>query len=209
MKNEKRRIVFAIGCYCLTLLFVFFLLTNSGQVSIENIRLNSFLNLSLIVQFPVFLFGFLAFSLVSKGSISTVQAFVCIFFGLIGISVGWFFFPTIVRSVMVPWFAALLTLGLVGFFSNQSSHIPFLIRRLGKVSYSVYLFHFLVAWSAPWLPFFQQLQIVGLIFHVCMTLVFSYFLAEASYKLVEVPGQAFGKRLLQPKNSLPTYDLYK
>jgi peptidoglycan/LPS O-acetylase OafA/YrhL len=178
---------------------VTFWLTNNGQVAVEDIRLNSFLNLSLIVQFPVFLFGFLAFSLVSDGNISSAQAFIYIAFGLIGISLGWLFFPIVLRSVMVPWFAGLLTLGLVCFFKNQSSLIPFLIRRLGKVSYSVYLFHFLVAWSAPWLTLFQQINIAGLIFHVCITLAVSYFLAEVSYKFIEVPGQAFGKRLFQSK----------
>jgi peptidoglycan/LPS O-acetylase OafA/YrhL len=204
IRNNLKYIVITLLLYCIALLLIFYWLINNGTLSIEDIRLNSFINLSLIVQIPVFFIGFMAHSLVISRSATEKQALTCAALGIIGIFGGWLLFPVVLRSLAVPWFSAQLTLGLICFLSKRTQPIPFIIRRLGKVSYSVYLFHFIIAWSAPWQAYLQQMQITGLVVHVCLTLAFSYLLAEISYRLIEVPGQAFGKRVLQPKRILVT-----
>lgn len=80
-----------------------------------------------------------------------------------------------------------------------------LLIRLGKVSYSIYLLHFLVLRllgpqlaATPWIqqnsdPFFSTLKIL---FAFSLTTAVTYLLAEITFRSIEQPGLRFGKRLI-------------
>jgi peptidoglycan/LPS O-acetylase OafA/YrhL len=70
---------------------------------------------------------------------------------------------------------------------------------MGKISYSMYLVHFAVLSSLPW--FLPQATGVGhLINYIAaylVVLVLSTLISSITYRVIEVPGQLLGKRLIQ------------
>ena len=78
------------------------------------------------------------------------------------------------------------------------------IKYIGTVSYSVYLVHFAVLYMLTKFGVFrlynQQQWRTGIIYYAgtyCVVLLCSVIIATITYRLVELPAQKFGKKLIE------------
>jgi peptidoglycan/LPS O-acetylase OafA/YrhL len=108
------------------------------------------------------------------------------------ISFGYFKHPNITMNQSIyPWIAApilfLLVSALPGVRQSKIVNSP-ILGSLGAVSFSTYLLHpFAITFAAAYVP-----SEFSLIVSIGLSLVFSI----VGYRLVELPGQARGKRII-------------
>jgi peptidoglycan/LPS O-acetylase OafA/YrhL len=160
---------------------------------------NTFFYLNFIVQLPVFLLGLLAYfcPIPAAGRGRMVAAAGFVLFGALaallfsqGGDAGAIASSTIAG---VAWFF-LLNL------ARGMTRVPGWICSVGRVSYSMYVFHFLFAWSLaealrPWLiqlPGFARVALMFGIASVC-----TYVVARISERAIERLGIALGERFLE------------
>jgi peptidoglycan/LPS O-acetylase OafA/YrhL len=113
------------------------------------------------------------------------------------VSFGYFQHPNITANQAVfPWIAAALLFGAVaGLQRIRTSRwvLAPLLGWLGTISYSTYLLHPLAIILAP--------RLVPAALEVPMALMLTLLLSVAGYRLVEVPGQALGRRIIAARRS--------
>ena len=121
-----------------------------GMLSGHEVRNNSFIYFSLINQFPVFVIGVVFFKIHSYG-VSFVKSKAASFL--------WFAFFSIMSMslfssginflfALIPVISGISFLFLFDFLKNDRIINNAAIRRIGRVSYSMYLFHFIFAHEA-------------------------------------------------------------
>ena len=102
--------------------------------------------------------------------------------------------------IITPFLAGLTFIFLIDIFKYFSKlNNPFLLR-IGQLSYSVYLFHFIIAKQ-----FSKAIDLVlngrfhpFIVFFICLviTIIITYFIASKSEKIIEKPGINLGKFLI-------------
>ena len=202
--NERSTVQFLIlfalmmGCY------YFF---ENGYVTWMGIHVerNNFMYYNLFNQLPVFTLGILAYFLDKNHGFTKIPIivnllFLCLFAWLTLIL--WQSNPFPVDAFMfVPFTAGLAFVFLYNIFKRFRILSFSILRRIGQVSYSMYILHFMFAWYGAqylnaWLGGFGRPIILLGIYYV-LTLVFSFALAMVSEKLIEKPGIEIGRRLIQ------------
>jgi peptidoglycan/LPS O-acetylase OafA/YrhL len=111
--------------------------------------------------------------------------------------------PSGVRyAVVLLFFSLLVAQGSFRLFVNRATVL------LGRISFSVYLTHFvalhLVLWGTRgwYVAHFQSRPPFGLAFPCVLALTTA--ISTISYRLVEVPGQRLGRRLIQRLELYPS-----
>lgn len=173
---------------------------------------NSFLYFNIICQLPVFLFGMsLYFWLKNKPQVQSVTTTPYVIGFVLSLVLA------LATYILFKDFAFLLPIkaGICFVFLFMLfRHVPFLNNplfvRIGQLSYSIYLFHFIFSWcGSKILNYYLQGIILPefiFIINIIVATACSVGLATLSEKYIEKPGMALGKLMidrLQTKKEKP------
>jgi peptidoglycan/LPS O-acetylase OafA/YrhL len=167
---------------------------------------NGFIYFNLFNQLPVFLLGMTIFfhhqdRIPLPGSISAQM----IFFGVMTI--------TIAIAIQQPehWLLRIIpTCSGISFMLllnilKESNYSNSFLEQIGRVSYSMYIFHFMFAWylvvGMAMLLGKEILPELVLIFSVVLVTGFTYSIGKLSQKYIETPGIQLGKLLISKLES--------
>ncbi|WP_372757964.1 acyltransferase family protein [Mariniflexile sp.] len=149
-------------------------------------------------QLPIFALGIIMFFLIQNGkSINLVsnklKLIVLLLLPLqIGTALDFLFLNHIVFGIIFVVFGVLLS---KGYFKLLT--IP-IIRYIGKISYSMYIFHFIViSWLAKFnlMDFFDN-YLINYLTRLLLILFISTVVSTLSYHLIEVPFQKIAKKII-------------
>ncbi|WP_082119434.1 acyltransferase family protein [Saccharothrix sp. ST-888] len=148
---------------------------------------------------------------IERGQLDRLQGLLCCGFVLVsGVLVGFLynhgdaFYRTWTSSWVgfsLPYAAAWATFGLGMLLRNR--RFPRVLTWLGAISYSVYVVHIPVLHAVTWLipgdafPHHGPGKFVPALIFLAAVLLFSHL----TYRLVELPGQNLGRRLLKTLNT--------
>jgi peptidoglycan/LPS O-acetylase OafA/YrhL len=166
------------------------------------LRNNSFLYFSILCQLPIFLMGMSLYYLLQK-------KVTCSKLDLYGSLLGFVVFSLFATFIMeyrdhhiylFPFAAGIAFVFLFLLFHEIPGLSSPVLSKIGQLSYSIYLFHFLFAWEGTRL-LYQQLHPyfsgdIILVFSSAITLGATTLLAKLSEKYIERPGVKLGKRLI-------------
>lgn len=149
-------------------------------------------------QLPIFALGIIMYFLIQNiQDIYTVslkiKVLTVILIALqIGTSFNFLFFNHIVFGVLFVLFGIFLSNGKLSFLSIS------VIRYIGKISYSMYILHFIViSWLSKFnLIDFSQNYLINYVLKVSLILVITITMSTISYKLIEEPFQKIAKKLI-------------
>ncbi|MBI5943823.1 MAG: acyltransferase [Chloroflexi bacterium] len=176
-----------------------------AKASIED---NNFMYYNLLNQLPVFALGIFAYFLVKEhgfGNLPVVFNLIGLFiFGGLTYSLWDTDLPMINSFMLIPFTAGAAFVFLFNIFAGL--HIIFLrvLQKIGQVSYSMYLFHFMFAWQGT-NYLHNRFESIGrpiVLFGVyyALSVALAYLVAAISEKYIERPGIEFGRRLVQNTN---------
>lgn len=153
------------------------------------VKIATFWYYNILVQLPVFLVGINFYRYNKKLLLKNA---ILIFIG--------FTLTTIVLwalklAIFVPVSAAFSFCGLVKILEYEVFNLKFL-EKLGKVSYSVYLLHFIFVFYL--LP--SQDHFIFIPIYIVVTTLFTYYLAVVSEKYLERPFIQLGSRIIKRIN---------
>lgn len=168
------------------------------QFEISN---NSFIYFNLLNQLPVFLVGFVAFY-IANPSQKLGSRFVLVLLFLLFTGVSLFFW----KQKNPLYFALIPTVSAFSFLFllNALRGVDFrqsIILRIGQVSFSMYIFHFLLTWGL--LPFLvAQLKNMippDFLMIICFVIVcaLTYAIAILTQKKIELRGIEFGNSIIR------------
>lgn len=177
-------------------------LIGSDNLNYQSEKNNSFLYFSILCQLPVFLLGMsLYFKSLQfkKANLWDQYSITASFIGFAGIAVIVYKYNENFVSILpivpaISFFFLFLLLKEVRFLNSK------IMARIGQLSFSIYLFHFIFAWEGS--RFLYQylgglfspevILIITIILSTCCSVVVALF----SEKYIERKGIAFGKRLI-------------
>lgn len=150
-------------------------------------------------QLPVFAMGICMYFLIEKKininelSKKAIGLFLVLLPMQVGLSLDFLYFNHLIFAIIFVLFGWLLSSGYLSFFTN------FLFRYVGKISFSLYIVHFMVI---SWLEYFQLLHFseqygVDFILRFLLVLVFSVLISTITYLVIETPFQSFGKKIIK------------
>lgn len=164
---------------------------------------NSFLYFSIVNQFPVFLLGIMVYrNFTYRSSMIVSFCWSAVFAVLILL-----LFPknNWIATVAMPFFAGCMFVGLIEVCKNvRMELIPKWLAAIGKVSFSVYIFHFVVLNVEEYLlrqamPRFMDGYFGGLVLWAMVVLV-TFAIAKLSYKYIERYFIGIGERIIIKRN---------
>jgi peptidoglycan/LPS O-acetylase OafA/YrhL len=181
------------------------------QLAIEHFLLvtivnNGFIYFNLINQLPVFLLGMTIFFHHQKSIPLPCP---------ISVQIACFSAITIIVAIAIQqpqsWILRIIPVGagisfmlLLNIFKELNYSNSFL-EQVGRVSYSMYIFHFMFAWylvvGMAMLLGKEILPELVLIFSVVLVTGFTYSIAKLSQKYIETPGIQLGKLLISKLES--------
>lgn len=183
----------------LNVLVQYLILHNIFGLCIEN---NSFPYYTLFNQIPVFIIGSGAYFFLYKhdSHIGLERLFYVFMFAVLTFFTHYLLTSKyLIAPIATPITAALSFFFLLAFIRGVKS-IPLWLCNIGKVSYSIYVFHFLFAWYI--VPFFMKRQAAFLNADAILTISFvavcsfSYFVAILSQNYIERKGIELGKKIV-------------
>jgi peptidoglycan/LPS O-acetylase OafA/YrhL len=168
--------------------------------SIEIVN-NGFIYFNLINQLPVFLLGMIIF-FHHRYQVPLPCS--------IPVQIGLFTMMTIVVSIAIQqprnWLLMITPVGsgisfmLLLNILKELNYSNLFLEKVGRVSYSMYIFHFMFAWylvvGIAMLLGKEILPELVLVFSVVLVTGFTYSIAQLSQKYIEIPGIQFGKLLI-------------
>ncbi len=213
--REYKAALFLIPVTGLLITYSIFLLLSA--LGIKNINNDSFYYFNLINQLPVFLLGisfyFMPLNFKPKKFLHNIVAFAILIFLLF---VAVFVFSRTRDITMKPFISGVAFLSLLFVFRT----VKFLnfewLQNLGRLSYSIYLFHFVFAWvlSSVIVELLKGSLDSNLLLFICFTVsvLLSAFVANLSSPLIEKPGIHLGNKVLlyfkkKPERTIKTIDL--
>ncbi len=100
-------------------------------------------------------------------------------------------------SALTPLLAAIISVCAALILTNQT--IPLLLKRIGEISFSMYIWHFIPAWilgatiKATHIELFQS-RVFDIAYYLLVVGI-TYFASVISSRLIEIPCNNFGHRL--------------
>lgn len=172
------------------------MLATFGFLYVSN---NSFAYFNILVQFPVFLSGFLFYRL--RHNVWHRLLVPVILLSLLGFLVSWYYWRLQpVRFLLLPALSGLLFC-FVGLYLARLSNIPRLISEIGRRSYSMYIFHFVAAWHlVPLLDARYSGALGGglsLLMNFVVATLLTFWVSGYSYKYLEKYFVARGNRFIE------------
>lgn len=190
-------------------LAAFYLIENYTKYDWINIR-GWYLYFWLPNQFPLFIFGIILFFVFTQKRVSRHTGFVLLissitlyillmFFQFSNIYPNYFFQREYVYGLVFFLFA----LGV--YFSKSKILTNKIIQKIGTVSFSMYLNHFMVLYVFGYvirtvIKNSSMNQLYGDFIYICFYLIsvfVTYLISNITYKMVEVNGISFGDYLIQ------------
>jgi peptidoglycan/LPS O-acetylase OafA/YrhL len=164
---------------------------------------NSFAYFSIFNQLPVFIVGIAAFHLLNEGSLQRPSYLRDLFGFSIGTACGLYLLiaGTSVSYMVLPAVAAISFIFLLRLLSAPVFDRARWLGRVGQLSYSVYIFHFVFAWDVGGAIVSRMGEsaspdlLFGCLFLASMAASLS--VASLTERLIEKPGIALGARLLR------------
>lgn len=160
-----------------------------------------FLRLYIIAQLPVFSLGMLAYRIITE-ELSNVKIYTLI---CLTITVLIYCYIPISHDFLfsIVFFLMLLILSQKQYklFSNK------ILARIGKVSFSMYLLHFVALTIINRLDCFSWVKITGtlsaglfyILGYICL-FIMTFIFSNITYQFVELPGQNLGKKIIEKLN---------
>jgi peptidoglycan/LPS O-acetylase OafA/YrhL len=173
-----------------------------AKATMEN---NHFMYYHLLNQLPVFALGIFAYFLVKEHGFAKFP----VIFSLICLLLfGWLTYllwqtkPPVANSFMlIPFTAGIAFVFLFNIFAGLRFSALKILQKIGQVSYSMYLFHFMFAWQGvDYLH--SRFSSIGrplVLFAVYYVLsaALAYLTATVSEKYIERPGIELGRKIIQ------------
>ncbi|MDR7372355.1 acyltransferase [Flavobacterium aquidurense] len=198
IKNYSvKKTVYIIIIY--TLLHLLVLSCAKEFFNFGKIENNSFYYYSIINQFPVFLFGMVMFKIIKNENIKLVTFFILPLLCTLIILLLWYYNPFF-AFVLIPVFAGVVFLSLGVLLSVVNMRFK-LIENFGKLSYSIYIYHFIFSWYLIVLIdgkiSFLRINIYILyMMYLLISLGFSFLIGFFSEKYIEQYFVKFGKEII-------------
>lgn len=154
-------------------------------------------------QLPIFALGFIMYFLIQdsksiKFVSNKVIGFLIILLPLqIGSALDFLYLNHIIFGIIFVVFGVLLSKGKFSFLTIYP------IRYIGKISYSMYVFHFIViSWLAKYqlVDFFDNF-LINYIARFSLILVISILVSSITYNIIEIPFQNIGKKIIAKKEA--------
>lgn len=174
-------------------------------------HINDFMYYNLMNQLPVFMIGMIAFFRSQSPQVRfpwQINAIAFIIFTVLFLAVWSFKFE--ISFALVPFFSAISFLCLLELFKKLTSFPKFIIKT-GKLSYSMYILHFIFAWyfsglivSFPPLFISSDFQLIILVF---VSWVMTYFFARITVSFIEELGMRLGKMLISKLDGFSMHNL--
>ncbi|AOZ98545.1 acyltransferase family protein [Flavobacterium commune] len=182
------------------LVFSQLILFTLHQLDIKVIN-NSFVYYNLINQLPVFLLGIGYFFYKTKLAIelkTIVNLFGFLFFTILSFllwlsGIDYFF-------SVIPFISGLSFIFLIELFRKNDFLNHSLLIRIGQLSFSMYLFHFIFAWYITGI-FTSKFELINgtvsfLVFYI-FTVISTFGIALLSEKYIEQPSIELGRRIIK------------
>ena len=176
---------------------------------------NNFYYYNLFNQLPVFMLGILMYFLSINRVIEKIPTvislfFLCLFLGLTvilwhGYLFNIYYIPP-KPFILIPFTVGMAFVFLYNIFMKNKALNLSILKKVGRVSYSMYLLHFMFAWHTAdylnrWLGYTERPIYVFALYYI-LTVVASFALGIISERFIEKPGILFGKRLIEKMDSV-------
>jgi peptidoglycan/LPS O-acetylase OafA/YrhL len=182
-KNRRALVYYVIPAFLIAILIHLWAVRTPGMET----GMNAFPYFSVFNQFPCFALGILYYQHRSENGFRKV--FICSLLPALVAIVwvhhqdnGWF---------LTPALAGIASVGLALILEKAS--IPYLLGKIGQLSYSMYLWHFVVVWIIGY--FFKRMlphgDLISLLQYFVIVAI-TTAIAEISSQLIERPGIAIG-----------------
>lgn len=201
-KRFKSRSFFAVLLAIVCNVIFQFMLITFTNLKIEN---NNFYYFQIVNQLPVFLFGFVYYFIFWKTEqrINSVVQLLIQIIGFFIFSILALLMLFLVKSpfayVFLPVFSGVSFIFLIDFLRTKKMSFK-ILQNVGKVSYSMYIFHFLfVSHLVPLLfsyIFLDINPIVKFFLSFLLSILFSFIFARISEKIIEENGIAIGSKII-------------
>jgi peptidoglycan/LPS O-acetylase OafA/YrhL len=177
------------------------------DITKQDIQNNSFLYYNLLNQLPVFSLGITLHFMERAGYFANYSDF----FNVIMFSAITIFLLSIWNSqlpliyAVIPYISGISFIFLYLLFQRNQAINHLVLRRIGELSYSIYIFHFVVIVIANLIykRYLTELNdVIVLIFLFCFTVFFTFLIAQISERLIEKPGIVLGKILTSKLSGL-------
>ncbi|MCU6793447.1 acyltransferase [Paenibacillus sp. WQ 127069] len=182
--------------------FIFYSLTKNPGLFINN----GFIYFSILNQFPVFCVGISLYFAYKKGLLNNIKFGTClimiIFFSCLASYLMRQNTFTLVHAV-TPFIAALSFVFIFVLLQNFAKGKGKLLAKIGVVSYSCYLSHFIftfyfVSYMAKKLNFIYP-DIILIVLYL-FTVLLTYYSAGLMYKYIELNGVKLGKNIITSRS---------
>jgi peptidoglycan/LPS O-acetylase OafA/YrhL len=169
-----------------------------------DITTNEFIYSNLLNQLPVFLVGLLAYLLIKNQFLEKIPLIINIFFLCLFTFITlalWRSDLTLVSPFMfIPFTVGIAFIFLYNLFAGTRLLNFSILQRIGQLSYSMYIWHFMFAWYFleylnGWFGY-KGKPITVLAGYYILVVLFSFILGIFSEKFIEKPGINFGRKLL-------------
>lgn len=160
-----------------------------------------FQDYNFFVQLPVFPLGIMTYFYLNKGD-SKIKPFTLICLAMLVLVFCYVSLPTHILFSLL--FALVLIMQNKYSFKGLSNK---LLAAVGKVSFSMYLVHFGVIYMLNRIGFYHVIKVtdfssslINFVLMYIIVAVLAYIISSITYRLVELPGQNLGRKLIKKLN---------
>lgn len=166
-----------------------------------SVKNNSLLYFNIICQLPVFLFGISLYFRLKNWEAKKVKPVFYLAAFAVSLALALAIFIKFQQmAFLIPISAGFCFLFLFMLFKSLPQLNSSFLSRIGQLSYSIYLFHFIFAWAGSKLldSYLSGVVLPEILFviSIVLTTSLSFLLATLSEKFIEQPGIALGKLLI-------------
>lgn len=157
-----------------------------------------FMEINFLYQLPIFFLGLLAYNITRKNDYK-INSYTCILLACIciilsHIPVPYYFMWTIAFFILIT----AMSYRPIKIFSNT------FLAKVGKVSFSMYILHFFIIMVLNQMNIGYIIPVSGLgssianfmLLYILVSIL-AFILGNITYKLIEIPGQNLGKKIIQ------------